>query len=680
MAASEEPKVKVSAAKGRPMLSWVGKRPLRDVRSFPAQLVERFAPAAPDGVVSDAVDWSNWPDRFDRGGLLFHGDNKEVLAHLLANGFRGKVDLVYIDPPFDSGADYVRKVQLRGASGSARLDGEDYTLGEQIQYTDIWANDTYLQFMYERLLLIKELLSPNGSVFLHCDSRKSHYLRCILDEVFGQGSLVNELIWRNTTFTGSSKAIAGRYPSNHNSIYWYCPGGDWTFNKPRVAYTDEYLTRFSNPDNDPRGARQSVSLKTYSPETFERLKQEERLIPAKRAGAGWRFKFYVEEAKGKVVETLWLDAPVTPVADERVRGDGATSSVWLDINMANAMADERTGYPTEKPDILLDRIVGASSNPGDIVLDCFIGSGTTAAVAQRLGRRWIGADINKGAIQTTEKRLAAIIEEQIAAGGGEQLKIEPDADAPAKPAQTSFSVQRVNDYDLQIQHNEAVELAIAHLGITRTKTDSFFTGTLGTELASVVAFDHPATVLDLQAVARELEARPGETRNIVVVGLGRELSTSVWLDDWNRHRPINRIRLIDLRTDPKHGRFFEHRPATARVTFERDEARIRVRIDDFCRRRSSSGCPARRASSPRRSATGGRWSTRSRSTPPTTARSSMSSSSTSRPAGRTSSMAPTSSPVRPTTPTGPPPSGSPTCSARKSSSSKVAMLAERQPE
>ncbi len=122
--------VKVAAAKGRPMLSWVGKRPLREVRAFPAKLIERFGASGGDGgAIGPEVDWSDWPDRYERGGLLFHGDNKEVLAHLLSAGFRGKVDLVYIDPPFDSGADYVRRVQLRGASGTARLDGETYTLG-----------------------------------------------------------------------------------------------------------------------------------------------------------------------------------------------------------------------------------------------------------------------------------------------------------------------------------------------------------------------------------------------------------------------------------------------------------------------------------------------------------------------------------------------------------------------
>ncbi len=116
---SAQAPVKVAAAKGRPMLSWVGKRPLREVRAFPAQHVERFG--AGDGAATNPdIDWSDWPERYERGGLLFHGDNKEVLAHLLAAGFRGKVDLVYIDPPFDSGADYVRRVQLRGASCTAR--------------------------------------------------------------------------------------------------------------------------------------------------------------------------------------------------------------------------------------------------------------------------------------------------------------------------------------------------------------------------------------------------------------------------------------------------------------------------------------------------------------------------------------------------------------------------------
>ena len=187
--------VKIAEAKGRPMLVWVGKRPLTRVPAFPAQHVETFDPAgkAAESALAD-VDWTGWPDRYPRGGLLFHGDNKEVLAHLLANGFRGKVKLIYIDPPFDSGADYVRRVSLRGVQGTAKIEGEAYTLGEQIQYTDIWANDNYLQFMYERLLLLRELLAEDGSLYLHCDAHRSHLLRCLLDEVFGADSFRNEVV------------------------------------------------------------------------------------------------------------------------------------------------------------------------------------------------------------------------------------------------------------------------------------------------------------------------------------------------------------------------------------------------------------------------------------------------------------------------------------------------------
>ncbi len=169
---SQNADVKITAAKGRPMLTWVGKRPLSRVTAFPAQHVETFDTAGSFSSKPENPDaWRDWPATYPKGGLLVHGDNKEVLAHLIANGFRGKVDLVYIDPPFDSGADYVRRVSLRGPKGTAKLDGEGYTLGEQIQYTDIWANDNYLQFMYERLMLMNDLLAEDGSLFSHCDRK-----------------------------------------------------------------------------------------------------------------------------------------------------------------------------------------------------------------------------------------------------------------------------------------------------------------------------------------------------------------------------------------------------------------------------------------------------------------------------------------------------------------------------
>jgi len=205
-----------------------------------------------------------------------------------------------------------------------------------------------------------------------------------------------------------------------------------------------------------------------------------------------------------------------------------------------------------------------------------------------LGRRWIGCDINKGAIQTTAKRLQIIIQEQIKeASKPKQVELagaENKGEVPL-PAQLAFTVWRVNDYDLAIQHNEAVNLACEHIGIERTRTDAFFDGTLGKKLVKIIPFGHPLTPLDLEEVKRELEARPEEDRNIVLVCLGKELAADAWLEDWNRLRKggdaVNRIEVIELRTDPKYGRFIAHRPATAKVSIRRVEDKIRVDIEDF---------------------------------------------------------------------------------------------------
>jgi hypothetical protein len=227
-----------------------------------------------------------------------------------------------------------------------------------------------------------------------------------------------------------------------------------------------------------------------------------------------------------------------------------------------------------------------------------LGSGTTTAVAQRLGRRWIGCDINKGAIQTTVKRLRGIIAEQIktarkaAADARQGTLMEATADGetpPPKPCAFGFTVWRVNDYDLQIQHNEAVNLACEHIGIERTRSDSYFEGTLGKRLVKIIPFGHPLTPLDLEELKRELDSRPDEDRNIVVVSLGMELTAKTWIDDWNRLRKgtsaVNKIDVIELRTDPRYGKFIKHEPATARVKVRRakrgDEARIVVEVQDF---------------------------------------------------------------------------------------------------
>ncbi len=518
--------VTIGKAGGRPMLSWVGKRAPASVQAFPAQLVETYGEEAPD----DAL-WDKWPNDLRRGGLLYHGDNKEVLAHLLANGFRGQVKLIYIDPPFDSGADYVRKVELRGPKGKVKLDGESYTLGEQIQYTDIWANDNYLQFMYERLLLLKELLAKDGVIYLHCDEAKHHHLRFLMDEVFGAANFRNEIVW---WYWNKMQGNIGRFASNHDTILCYSSG------KP--------------------------FYKKIKAEREETVRQLARRWDAETGS--------IVNARDDEGNLIYIDS------EEKTLDD-----VWVIPMLQPADKTENVHYPTQKREELLSVVVESSSQPGDLVLDCFIGSGTTAAVAQKLGRRWIGCDINKGAIQTTAKRLQLVMAEQAGQiGKPAQGKLLGDGDAPS-PAQLGFTHWRVNDYDLAIQHNEAVNLACEYLGVERLRNDAYFDGLLGKRLVKIIPFGHPLSPMDLEAIKTELDARPDEDRAITVVCLGKELASDTWLTEWNRLRKKktdpHHIEVIELRNDPKYGGFIQHQQAQARVVVRRKGGKLHVEIKDF---------------------------------------------------------------------------------------------------
>lgn len=519
--------VSIGKAGGRPMLSWVGKRAPASVQAFPAQLVETYGEQAPNG-----AQWERWPDDLRRGGLLYHGDNKEVLAHLLANGFRGQVKLIYIDPPFDSGADYVRKVELRGPKGKFKpVEGEGYVLGEQIQYTDIWANDNYLQFMYERLLLLKELMAPESIIVLHCDWKKSHHLRCVMDEVFGSQSFQNEVYWY--FYNKMHDDRKGILPRATNTLLVYGLGSTQKLHK--LAIPRENVVK------------QLKRVKVDG--VLENLKDEDGNL-------------VYQDSDSKTLDNVW-GIPLIPPADHK----------------------QKTDYPTQKPEALLDLVLLGYTNPGELVLDAFIGSGTTAVSAQRLGRRWIGCDINKGAIQTTAKRLQRIMEVQAVEGGKPaQGRLLGEGDVPS-PTQLGFAHWRVNDYDLAIQHNEAVNLACEYLGVDRLRNDAYFDGLLGKRLVKIISFGHPLSPMDLEAIKNELDARPDEDRAITVVCLGKELASDTWLADWNRLRrkktDPNHIEVIELRSDPKYGGFIQHESAQARVAAKRKGDKLHVEIKDF---------------------------------------------------------------------------------------------------
>ena len=335
---------------------------------------------------------------------LYYGDNLDILRRYVE---KESVDLVYLDPPFNSNQDYnVLFKERNGSRSGAQIkafkdtwiwDEEssrayhdmvehgppDVSNALQAFQKFLGHNDmlAYLSMMAPRLVELRRVLRDTGSIYLHCDPTASHYLKMLMDAVFGPANFRNEISWKRTPFAGSSKARARQYPRSHDVILYYSKGEEWTWNQPELPYTDEYLARFKWQDE--RGYYRKTLLKTYSQATLERLRSEGRLIEPVTAGAKYNYKQYLEESSG----TRQVD------------------DFWADINMINPVAAERMGYPTQKPEALLERIIRANSNEGDMVLDPFCGCGTTIAVAQRLNRRWIGIDVTCLAINLMRRRL-----------------------------------------------------------------------------------------------------------------------------------------------------------------------------------------------------------------------------------------------------------------------------------
>lgn len=436
--------------KGFPELRWTGKRPYKSTQYYPAQLRETYG--------EEQNGWMN---------KIFWGDNLQVMSHLLKE-YRGQIDLVYIDPPFDSKADYKKKIDVKGV-GKAESDSSTF---EEKQYGDIWTNDEYLQFMYERLMLLKELLSEKGSIFLHCDWRKSHFLRCILDEIFGSDCFCACISWRAMTSSGyKGKSSLGR--SHADILYYTKKKGGGIYNPYFLPLSENMLKRYTHEDPDGRKFKDS-NLGNVTAETVERLRKEGKLYVT--ANGTPRIKHYLDEADG-----IYAD------------------DVWTDINTTNSQANIQTGYPTQKPEELLKRIISIASNPGDIVFDCFMGSGTTQAVAMKLGRRFIGADINLGAIQTTTKRLVGVANEL-----NSQMQEETKY--------TGFEVYNVNNYDFFRNPAEARDLLIQALEIQPFPQSNIWDGELDGRMVKIMPVNRIATKADLKELLANLPYATYEKR------------------------------------------------------------------------------------------------------------------------------------------------------------------------
>ena len=436
--------------KGFPELRWTGKRPYKSTQYYPAQLRETYG--------EEQNGWMN---------KIFWGDNLQVMSHLLKE-YRGQIDLVYIDPPFDSKADYKKKIDVKGV-GKAESDSSTF---EEKQYGDIWTNDEYLQFMYERLMLLKELLSEKGSIFLHCDWRKSHFLRCILDEIFGSDCFCACISWRAMTSSGyKGKSSLGR--SHADILYYTKKKGGGIYNPYFLPLSENMLKRYTHEDPDGRKFKDS-NLGNVTAETVERLRKEGKLYVT--ANGTPRIKHYLDEADG-----IYAD------------------DVWTDINTTNSQANIQTGYPTQKPEELLKRIISIASNPDDIVFDCFMGSGTTQAVAMKLGRRFIGADINLGAIQTTTKRLVGVANEL-----NSQMQEETKY--------TGFEVYNVNNYDFFRNPVEARDLLIQALEIQPFPQSNVWDGELDGRMVKIMPVNRIATKADLKELLANLPYTTYEKR------------------------------------------------------------------------------------------------------------------------------------------------------------------------
>jgi adenine-specific DNA-methyltransferase len=427
---------------------------------------------------------------------LIWGDKKYVLPSLLPE-FAGKVNLIYIDPPFDTGADFSFTATIPHPEEDS-LETTSFTkepsILEQKAYRDTWGKglDSYLEWFYETVVWAGELMSENGSIYVHLDWHVGHYAKTVLDEVFGQDSCQNEIIWKRT----SARSDSHTFNHIHDVIYLYARGA-FTFNDTYVKHDTDYieskyvhvdskgrrfrLDNITSPNPRPnmtyvwRGHHPPALGWRYSKETMQRLHDEGRIWYPNSKDKRPQLIRYLDESQGQ---------PAT--------------SIWTDVSPVNSQAAERVNYDTQKPEALLERIIKASSNEGDLVLDCFAGSGTTLAVAEKLNRRWIGTDLGRFAIHTTRKRLLSI------------------------PGVKPFAVQNLGKYERQAWQNaefqtggeSALEeqrlkeaayrkfiLDLYHATALNGKT--WLHGLKSGRLVHVGAVDAPVTITDVKAIARE---------------------------------------------------------------------------------------------------------------------------------------------------------------------------------
>lgn len=350
---------------------------------------------------------------------LIWGDNRLILSSLKNGPLReqieaqGGIKLIYIDPPFDVGADFSMDIKI-GDGDNEESFTKQASVIEEIAYRDTWGKgvDSFIAMIYERLILMHDLLSSDGSIYVHCDWRLSGHIRILLDEIFGKNNFRNEIIWQKLT---SAKPQSKTYPNVHDTIFFYSKDREKTIFNTQYVAKSEKLLKSHYRHLDDNGRRYSLADFTQKGAGSPKKFGSKILTPPAGKHWIWSQERIDEGLKSGIIVFSESGLPYVKRFYDETKGNVA-EDLWVDVNPVNPMAKERNDYPTQKPEALLERIIRSSTNENDLVADFFVGSGTTLAAAEKLGRKWIGSDLGRFGVHTTRKRMIGVQRELKKAG------------------------------------------------------------------------------------------------------------------------------------------------------------------------------------------------------------------------------------------------------------------------
>ncbi len=455
---------------------------------------------------------------------LIWGENKLILSSLKNGPLREEIEtqgglkLIYIDPPFDVGADFSMDIEIGGDTFTKKPN-----ILEEIAYRDTWGKgaDSFLAMIYERLILMRDLLAKDGSIYVHCDWRVSGYIRLVMDEVFNKQKFANEVIWkRQSAHSGSNQC-----GMVHDTIFYFRKGGDYIWNVVLTEPSPDYIEQFFDQIESETGRQYARGDLTGAGRTMGDSGKPWRGIDPSSKGRHWAYS-HAEldrlDAEGKI---HWPTSGVPRLKRYADEFEGVKlQDVWTDIKLIHNQSSERLGYTTQKPEALLERIIKASSNEGDLVADFFCGSGTTAAVAEKLGRKWIVSDLGKFGIHTTRKRMIGV-QRQLKEDGKDYRAFEI-LDLGKYERQHYIGVNpnlREEHQRKQIEEKEKAFVGLILRAYRAEKTDGYtaFHGKRAGRLVAVGPVNLPVTRLFVEELI--LECRKHHITKVDILGFEFEM-------------------------------------------------------------------------------------------------------------------------------------------------------------